>query len=1020
MTKTVYEHVTYVRTYELPDGLSQTAFIVYNGFTTNYGKIWGVNGNSGPNDTDYIELTISEMTFTPQNTSATFTVSNEGFSRTFPVWRTQTVDDNFVIPGGGGGGGGTNHVPIAINDSATTASNTPVNIQALLTTSDHPNDYDPDADPLTIISVGQPSHGAATIVTDAAGWNNRAVRYQPGNNFVGTDIFTYTIGDGRGGTATATITVQVNQGNRNPVANDDAVTTAPGKVVTINAVANDTDPDGDNLTITLLTQQPQHGTATINSDSKSITYTPTAGYTGADTVKYQISDGHNGTAVGSINLTVTLPTVGVIAESHQVTEGDLGIRNMQFSVQLTNAQLNHDPVTVHYRVEGLGASVVVGKDFTATEGDVTIPTGALIRDIQVPIIGDTERESNETIQLVLSNPQNARLPGNVSSQPYAGTIIDDDQPQDLPVDGGTDPSGHLLPNISEEWQEFAAELKETAEFALDEQVVELLYGGKLSPAAQKAKGWVKQGLDKLDHVEDLANAIGSVNKVIKDYNDHGDPARSVHVLAQDVVSWLGSGYVGVVGGAILTAGLSPIIGTVAAAGIGIIGAAYLASSAKTWWNHVMPPPPDFVDPDAATLDSIGGASLALTSAPNDPTANAVSVTYTGVLTAAVGDPAPDPYWQLDPTTGQITALKPLTSDVMAKLNESASRQGLLVDNPVGFTLQGDQDATDLNDVIIGGSGKDVINGGTGKDTLAGRQGDDVISGGTDADLMAGGAGNDAYFVDNIGDVVIEHTTEGADTVYALTHFRLPSNVETLVLQGGADLQAYGNELGNAIYGNSGNNTLDGDAGADSMYGGAGNDSYVVENGGDLVVENAGEGNDTVYASVHYTLTANVENLILRGSADLQGNGNGLANSLFGNSGNNTLDGGAGADSMYGGLGNDAYVVDNIGDVVVENAGEGSDTVYASANYRLSANVETLVLQGSAGLQGSGNALANALYGNSGNNTLDGDTGADSMYGGAGDDSYVVENGGDLVVENANEGSDTVYACLLYTSDAADE
>src|SRR6476620_1337121 len=122
----------------------------------------------------------------------------------------------------------------------------------------------------------------------------------------------------------------------------------------------------------------------------------------------------------------------------------------------------------------------------------------------------------------------------------------------------------------------------------------------------------------------------------------------------------------------------------------------------------------------------------------------------------------------------------------------------------------------------------------------------------------------------------------------------------------------------------------------------------------------------------------------------------------------TLNGGSGADQMSGGAGNDAYVVDNISDVVTENASAGSDTVYASVDYRLTANVENLVLQGSAA-QGYGNSLSNAIYGTGGDNILDGDAGADSMYGGAGNDSYFLDNISDLILENANEGSDTVYA-----------
>src|SRR4030095_11610254 len=119
---------------------------------------------------------------------------------------------------------------------------------------------------------------------------------------------------------------------------------------------------------------------------------------------------------------------------------------------------------------------------------------------------------------------------------------------------------------------------------------------------------------------------------------------------------------------------------------------------------------------------------------------------------------------------------------------------------------------------------------------------------------------------------------------------------------------------------------------------------VVDNAGDVVIENPGEGNDTVFSTANVTLSANLENLVLQSGADLQGFGNDLANAIFGNTGNNLIDGGAGADAMSGGAGNDTSFVDNAGDTVIERAGQGNDVVLAAINYRLPDNVETLVLQ----------------------------------------------------------------------------
>ena len=165
------------------------------------------------------------------------------------------------------------------------------------------------------------------------------------------------------------------------------------------------------------------------------------------------------------------------------------------------------------------------------------------------------------------------------------------------------------------------------------------------------------------------------------------------------------------------------------------------------------------------------------------------------------------------------------------------------------------------------------------------------------------------------------------------------------------------------------------------------------------------------SAVSQVLTANVENLVLTGTSGLSGTGNELANQITGNDGANEIDGGAGNDTMAGGKGDDTYRVDSSADVVTEAAGEGSDTVLASASFELRDNVENLTLTGTAALNGTGNTLANRLTGNSGNNQLDGGAGADTMEGGGGDDTYTVDDAGDRVTEAAGAGNDTVRSAV---------
>ena len=242
----------------------------------------------------------------------------------------------------------------------------------------------------------------------------------------------------------------------------------------------------------------------------------------------------------------------------------------------------------------------------------------------------------------------------------------------------------------------------------------------------------------------------------------------------------------------------------------------------------------------------------------------------------------------------------------------------------------------------------------------------------------------------------------------------------------------GNDI---LFGNGGSDQLDGGTGADTMHGGTGNDTYIVDDSGDSVNENSGEGTDTVRTTLAaYTLGANVEHLRYTGAGSFTGTGNDLNNEiagggsadtlygldghdylignggdddLYGGDGHDTLQGGSGDDYMEGNDGSDVYLVYEAGDVVVEAANEGTDQVITIlSTYTLGSDVENLSFNTpGAAFHGIGNGLANLLYGQSGVDTLEGLGGNDEIRGNVGDD--VLDGGADDDLVVGGSGADTL-------------
>jgi hypothetical protein len=190
-----------------------------------------------------------------------------------------------------------NVAPVANADAATTNAGTAVTIAVLA------NDTDANGDTLTITGVSNALGGTATIN------GGTTITFQPAAGFSGAGSFGYSITDGHGGSATTSVTVTViPPPNLPPVANADAATTNAGVAVTIAVLANDSDPNGDVLTVTGVTAAVG-GSAAVNANN-TVTFSPAAGFTGAGSFIYSISDGKGATASAGVSVTVSaVPTV---------------------------------------------------------------------------------------------------------------------------------------------------------------------------------------------------------------------------------------------------------------------------------------------------------------------------------------------------------------------------------------------------------------------------------------------------------------------------------------------------------------------------------------------------------------------------------------------------------------------------------------------------------------------------------------------------------------------------------------
>ena len=852
-------------------------------------------------------------------------LGNGNYTLSLPANQSGAVVLSYQVTDGNGGSANAQRTvtftavddaPTAADGTATTAEDTAVQIDVASLI----GEVDGNAYTVSATSADGIVSVAGTVIT-----------FTPAANSNGAKSITYTVTDSTGAMLadSGTIAVTVTPVNDAPVAVSDSLTTAEDTPLVISdpqvLLGNDTDADGDTLTIVeVITDANGNGTVTRDSNGV-ITFTPDADYNGPATFSYRISDGTTtSVATATVNVAVSAvndaPTGSSTATLANGTEdqgtyfvstadllqgfGDVDSPNLavvNLTAQGGSTALTVTPVANGYTVTlpaDFNGSVALS--YGVTDGEFTIPgslsfTVDAVNDAPVAV-ADTLNATEDTVASFAPS----LLLGNDTDADGDTLTVQDVQS----VSGGTvalDSAGNIVFTP-------AANFNGPATFTY-----RVTDGTAISAAATVTVN--------VAAVNDAATITGTSTGSV---TEEGPLTTSGDLDVSDVDS----------GEAVFRtpASLQGSYGT------------FTFNSTTGAWGYTL----DNANPAVQALNTGQTLSDTLQVTSSDGTATAtLTVTVNGLNEPQDGIYGTEASETITGTAAGENIFGLGGNDVLIGLggadrldggngSDTASYAGsaaavtanLLLGGATGGDGQGDTFVSienllgsANNDSLTGNDADNVLDGSGGNDTLIGNGGNDRLVGGAGTDNMSGGQGNDVYIVDAAGDVVTEAANAGTDSVEtSLAAYQLTANVENLTYTGAANFTGNGSAVNNVITGGSGNDRLDGKAGADTMIGGLGNDAYFVDNVSDVVVENGGEGADAVNTSLaSYTLGTNLELLSFTSNANSTGIGNDLDNTLFG---------AAGSDTLYGGIGTDRLVGNDGNDVLF--GGGGSDTLTGGA------------------------------------------------------------------------------------------
>ena len=1048
-----------------PSGATDTATITVNVTPVNDAPVAGDDAVSTPedtavtidvlaNDTDVDGDTLSVAGLTPPANGTVQVVAgkivytpNANFNGTDSF--TYTVSD-------GNGGtdvatvtvnvGGVNDAPVAVDDTVTTPEDQPVTFDPLA------NDTDPDGDPLSYQGTPTAEHGTVTVNPDGT------ITYTPDPDYNGPDTITYVVKDPSGLTDTGTITVNVTPVNDAPDAVDDASGTDQGAPVTIDVLGNDTDVDGDTLTIQSV-GTPANGTAQIVAGK--IVYTPAAGFVGTDTFTYTISDGNGGTDTATVTVTVDNVNDAPVAVDDTVTTPE--DQPVTFDPLANDTDPDGDPLSYQ------GTP-------TAEHGTVTVnPDGT------ITYTPDPDYNGPDTITYVVKDPSGLTDTGtitvNVTPVNDAPDAVDDasgtDQGAPVTIDvlgNDTDVDGDTLTI-----QSVGTPANGTAQIVAGKIVYTPAAGFVGTDTFTYTISDGNGGTDTatvtvtVDNVNDAPVAVDDTvttpedqpvtfDPLANDTDPDGDP------LSYDGVPTATNGTVTVNPDGTITYTPNPDFngtdtitytvkdpsgltdtGTITVTVTPVNDAPVAVDDADTTDENT-----------AVTIDVLGndtdvdGDTLTIQSVGTPANGTAAIVAGMIVYTPHAGFAGTDTfeYTITDGNGGTDTAT--ITVTVKDTIQPDGIVEGTdgddLIDDDYTGDPEGDMvdndDALDPtsgdDDLIEAYSGDDTVIAGSGDDTVYGGDGDDSIHGNSGDDSIFGEDGNDTIFGDE-GDDTIDAGKDGrpdkAAAIPGVDNDTNPNDDRDLVYGGlGNDSIMTGDDA-DTIYGGAGTDTIKAGIDDDEVYGGSGDDLIDDIQGSDLIY--GGDGNDTILAGIdtfsdYEGDDPNLPNPLYPGALSDPDKTDGK-DTIYGGKGNDSIMTGDDADSIYGGSGEDTIHA-GIDDDYVEGGkgkdsiigGHGSDTIYGNsgddwinagdstllwgqepdATDPVPENGKDLVYGGEGNDTIFGQDDDDSLYGGTGNDSIDGGIDDDFISGGQGDDTLLGGQGDDTI--EGNTGNDLMY------------